>query len=121
MLRAVQVCVEERASNVAVLNFASAKNPGGGFLGGSLAQEESLATASALYTSLISQETSFYCVNRRPEHKAFYTHRMISSPHVPVFRDDTGELLAQPYTVGMLSLLHTACCGVKTPCTHSSK
>src|SRR5262245_23472596 len=36
-------------SHVCALNFASARHPGGGFLGGSLAQEESLAIASALY------------------------------------------------------------------------
>ena len=37
---------------VVCLNFASAKNPGGGFLGGSQAQEETLARASAIYPCL---------------------------------------------------------------------
>ena len=37
---------------IGVLNFASAKNAGGGFLGGSQAQEESLARNSALYATL---------------------------------------------------------------------
>src|SRR5262245_6203603 len=48
-----------RGEGPAALNFASAKNPGGGFLGGSEAQEESLARSSALYASLL-EAREFY-------------------------------------------------------------
>src|SRR5262245_31773442 len=42
----------EQVSRVVALNFASAKNPGGGFLGGAKAQEEDLARCSGLYACL---------------------------------------------------------------------
>ncbi len=80
---------------VASLNFASAKNPGGGFLSGSQAQEESLARASGLYTSLQTQ-IDFYTFHRQ-QATSLYSDRLIYSPHVPVFRNDEGDLLAKPW------------------------
>ncbi|TQE27608.1 TIGR02452 family protein [Streptomyces ipomoeae] len=86
---------------VAVLNFASARNPGGGFLNGAQAQEEALCRASALYTC-IREARGFYD-HHRTHRDPFYTDRVIHSPGVPVFRDDRGDLLTEPYTVGFLT------------------
>jgi uncharacterized protein (TIGR02452 family) len=89
------------ADPVAVLNFASARNPGGGFLNGAQAQEEALCRASALYTCLL-RAREFYD-HHRAHRDPFYTDRVIHSPAVPVFRDDRGGLLDEPYTVGFLT------------------
>lgn len=80
---------------VAALNFASAKNPGGGFLGGSQAQEESLARSSALYASLL-MVPEFYDRHRELR-TPLYSDAMILSPDCPIIRDDDGELLEQPH------------------------
>ncbi|MGV9454880.1 TIGR02452 family protein [Streptomyces sp. NPDC003635] len=85
----------------AVLNFSSARNPGGGYLNGAQAQEEALCRASALYTCL-TEVREFYD-HHRAHRDAFYTDRVIHSPGVPVFRDDRGRLLDEPYTRGFLT------------------
>ena len=86
---------------VGVLNFASAKNPGGGFLGGSQAQEESLARSSGLYPSL-QRCPEYYAFHRR-QRSCLYSDRMIYSPACPVFRDDDANLLAEPYRVDFIT------------------
>ncbi|MER6356116.1 TIGR02452 family protein [Streptomyces sp. NPDC001634] len=86
---------------VAVLNFASARNPGGGFLNGAQAQEEALCRASALYTCV--REIREFYDHHRAHRDPFYTDRVIHSPAVPVFRDDRGRLLDEPYAVGFLT------------------
>ncbi|MBN1911637.1 MAG: TIGR02452 family protein [Pirellulales bacterium] len=96
-----QLVSADGALDVLCLNFASAKNPGGGFLNGSQAQEESLARASALY-ACISPEEQYYDTNRACG-TCLYTDHMIYSPLVPVFRNDVDELLASPYCVSMLT------------------
>ncbi|MDB5217018.1 MAG: hypothetical protein JWO86_4945 [Myxococcaceae bacterium] len=84
-----------------VLNFASAKSPGGGFLDGALAQEESLARSSALYACL--QKSAMYA-HHRASGDCIYTDWMIHSPAVPVFRDDdSGALLEEPYLASFLT------------------
>src|SRR5207244_3589918 len=85
---------------VVALNFASARHPGGGFLGGARAQEESLCRSSALYA----------CINGNPmyAHHApltggFYTNYAIYSPDVPVFRSDGGDWLDEPYLCSFIT------------------
>ncbi|MFG3344114.1 TIGR02452 family protein [Streptomyces sp. NPDC048018] len=91
----------EAGPPVAVLNFASARNPGGGYLNGAQAQEEALCRSSALYATLLRAPR--YYEHHRAERDPFYTDRVIHSPSVPVFRDDGGRLLDEPFTVGFLT------------------
>ncbi|KAF8800269.1 hypothetical protein BYT27DRAFT_6840744 [Phlegmacium glaucopus] len=77
---------------IGVLNFASAKKPGGGFINGSQAQEESIARTSTLYPSLITPAAlPFYTHHREDPSNAYYTHAMVYSPGVVLLRDDNGE------------------------------
>src|SRR5262249_17412335 len=92
-----QLVREEGAADVLCLNFASGKNPGGGFLNGSQAQEESLARATGLYPCLTPMR-AMYDANRQFD-SCLYTDHMIYSPRVPVFRDDDDALLSEPYAV----------------------
>ncbi|MGJ8638006.1 MAG: TIGR02452 family protein [Opitutaceae bacterium] len=98
---AQRLVLESDYERVAALNFASARNPGGGFLGGSQAQEESLARSSGLYASLLPCDG--YYGFHRAQKSCLYTDRMIYSPNCPVFRDDSGALLSEPYRVDFIT------------------
>jgi len=90
-LDAVRKLIKEGHTDVVCLNFASAKNPGGGFLGGSQAQEESIARATGLYPCLLNA-TEYYQTNRNTR-SCFYTDYIIYSPKVPIFKNEEGMLL----------------------------
>lgn len=99
---AILACPPEERSHLGVLNFASAKNPGGGFLGGAMAQEESLAASGGLYATLLPHE-QYYDFNRKCG-TMMYSHHAIFSPDVVFFRDDNFDLLAEPATASVLTL-----------------
>ncbi|MCC2670475.1 MAG: hypothetical protein K0Q72_2946, partial [Armatimonadetes bacterium] len=100
-LEGIARLVAAGADPVVALNFASAKNPGGGFLKGSQAQEESLVRSSALYPSLLRGE-QYYQLHRAGE-SMLYTDSMIYSPACPIFRDDEGRLLEEPRLAGFIT------------------
>jgi uncharacterized protein (TIGR02452 family) len=89
------------SERVVALNFASAKNPGGGFLGGAKAQEEDLARCSALYVCQV-RHREYYDANRACG-SMLYTDHLIYSPDVPFFRDERLELLDAPFTTSLIT------------------
>lgn len=73
-----------------VLNFASFRHPGGGYLKGAKAQEEMLCHESNLYN--IIGDTKFaneYKVNQGIQNNGIYTDFAIYSPNVVFHRDNT--------------------------------
>lgn len=91
------------ALRIGVLNFASATKPGGGFLNGAQAQEESLARSSTLYPTLTSPTAeAFYMLHDDDPKDGFYSHAMIFSPGVIFFRDDAGQW-TKPCTADVLT------------------
>lgn len=88
-------------THVVALNFAAARNPGGGFLAGANAQEEDLCRDSALY-ACIKSKPIFYNENILSE-DTLYTDNVIYSPKVPFFRDEYSLLLEKPYELSIIS------------------
>ncbi len=99
-LEAAKRLTDDGSHQVLALNFASASNPGGGFKNGSMAQEESLAYASALYPCLEGRQMyAAHRARRGPNH--LYEDWLIHTPDVPIFRDDAGNLLEDPWSCGI--------------------
>lgn len=87
---------EHENDKVAVLNFASYKNPGGQFYNGSMAQEEALCHDSILYNVLV-QFDDYYNWNRQNLNRALYKDRAIYSPDI-VFID-----ISKTYSVDVIT------------------
>ena len=97
-----RLVVAEARPRVAALNFASARNPGGGWENGAVAQEESIARVSGLVATL-ERCPDYYRVNRA-QPSLLYTDHAIWSPAVPVFADDAGAWEAVPFASDIITM-----------------
>lgn len=75
-----------RNKHVCILNFASSKNPGGGFRTGAMAQEEALCNASNLWQRLEEHE-KFYEYNRVNTCNGQYSDGIIYEKDVVFFKN----------------------------------
>lgn len=80
---------EHPHAKIAVLNFASATNPGGGVKNGSSAQEESLCRCSTLYPTLNQHRLweQYYLPNRKAN-DPLHTDVCIYSPDIVICKTD---------------------------------
>ena len=93
---------DEHVDDLVLLNYASARNPGGGFISGAKAQEEDLAHCSALYPCLLTQP-AYYDVNRA-QSSLLYTDHIIYSPRIPFFRVRSRDApMEEPYLVSVIT------------------
>lgn len=91
-------------NNVAVLNFASATNPGGGVTRGSNAQEECLCRCSNLYLALACDEAmdKFYTPHR--EHLGpLHNDDIIYTPNVTIIKSDAYNGLYRNHNVNVIT------------------
>ncbi len=88
--RTFEVAMGYKGKKVAVLNFASASNPGGGVQSGAGAQEECLCRCSGLFFCLSVKEMmdGFYNPHRQ-EGNPLHNDDIIYTPGVTVFKTDT--------------------------------
>lgn len=89
------------AGRVAVLNFASARHPGGGYLTGAKAQEEDICRKTLLHPCLLAVP-DYYAAHERAR-DPFYSDRLIYSPDVPVIRDHHNRLTAPVITIDVIT------------------
>ena len=87
---AIRLAKQYTDKRIAVLNFASATNPGGGVVNGSSAQEESLCRCSTLYPTLDQKYLwqNYYNINRIAGNP-LHTDACIYSPNIVICKTDS--------------------------------
>lgn len=105
-LDSVEAIMNCSLGKTAVLNFASYKEPGGGFMVGSRAQEECLCHDSFLYNVLRHFKKDYYDWNNKNKNLGLYLNRAIYTPNVRFMKDgvsrccDVITCAAPNYSVG---------------------
>lgn len=87
-----------------VMNFASALHPGGGFMNGASAQEESLCRNSTLFASIGSKKARAMYDYNKEDGAPFYSDYMLLSPYVTVFRNPAGELMRNKFNTAVITV-----------------
>lgn len=83
-----------------VLNFANGISPGGGFLTGATAQEESLCRCSSLYWTLVGEPMYLHHTN---QHELESTNWAIVSPKVPFLCNDSQQPFDKPILIDVIT------------------
>jgi uncharacterized protein (TIGR02452 family) len=95
-----------------VLNFANGVTPGGGFLSGSRAQEETLCRSSSLYWTLVGDPMYLYHSYREEPDS---TDWAILSPRVPFIFSDTQQPLARCQYLDIITSAAPYACTIGWP------
>lgn len=95
--RTLEAASYYKGQKTAVLNFASATNPGGGVIKGSSAQEEAICRCSSLYFNLNEKAMwdGFYSPHRAGRNP-LHNDDCIYTPDVVVFKSDTASPVLLP-------------------------
>jgi uncharacterized protein (TIGR02452 family) len=91
-------------TKVAVLNFASATQPGGGVATGSSAQEECICRCTTLYPCLTTKEAEvrFYDPHRKNV-GPLHNDDIIYTPDVAIIKNDDYDLLREPLFIDVIT------------------
>lgn len=99
--------LQDEGYNVAVLNLASHRNPGGGVMNGSAAQEESLFRRTNLFRSMyqFAPYAEEYGLKRsRYQYPLDRRNGGVYTPGATVIRDAQLRLLAKPYRLSFVAV-----------------
>ena len=88
------ILAQPEEQKILALNFANAMFPGGAYILGGTAQEESLCCSSFLYYTI--RTVKKYYQHNRAHVLPDYTNYAIYSEHVPIIRDHAGNFLDSP-------------------------
>ncbi|MCD7894776.1 MAG: TIGR02452 family protein [Erysipelotrichaceae bacterium] len=94
---------KQNEDKVLVLNLASATEPGGRSRKGASAQEENLCQRTSLLLSLESEDAQKYYEYNKALKTRMGSNAIMISPNVEVIKDNSFELLDEPFEIAVMS------------------